>query len=423
MFISDISKLSRQSHAKVKVKCCFEASDNCIGIKEIQYRDAMDNIDRNDGKYICLYCSRYLKASGNNNPNCQYNFDRNILENIDTPEKAYLLGWIASDGTISKDSWSIIIGIKEIDIQCLKILRNIVCESIPIKKIKENMICLTINSRKMCEDVCKHIDINRGKKSDILKFPNLQSDKLKWVFIRGYFDGDGSIRNYEKYPTPECKITSNSKEMLEAIKDFAKIPCNIYKNDIVYYGTNSIDFLGKLYDSKSYLRLERKYNQFVEWLDWRQWIKGKDNSSKLPECYIYKTDKDAIIPLKSKTSDVGYDLTIIKEEKKFMNNIILYDTGIKINVKYGLYAEVVPRSSLSKSGYILANSIGIIDNSYRGNIFIALTKINPEASDIKLPFKCCQLIFRKQVHVDIEEVVEEFDETARNEGGFGSTGN
>lgn len=65
-----------------------------------------------------------------------------------------------------------------------------------------------------------------------------------------------------------------------------------------------------------------------------------------------------------------------------MNNTILYDTGIKINVKYGYYAEVVPRSSLSKSGYMLANSIGIIDNSYRNNIFVALTKINPDAPDI-----------------------------------------
>lgn len=422
MFISDVSKLSRQSHARVKVECCFEVSDKCVKIKECEYRDAMNTIERNNGKYICLQCSRFLKSSGNENPNCQYNFDRDILETIDTAEKAYLLGWIASDGSIAKDSWFITIQIKKDDIKCLELLRDIVCESLPIKNVKENLIGLDMSSRKMCEDLCKHLSINRGKKDTVVKFPNLQNDELKWIFLRGYFDGDGAIRKYGNKSSPECSISSNSKDMLESIKEFTKIPCNINRNAISYYGVNSIDFLGKLYDHKSPLRLERKYNQFVQWLGWNKWIAGRNSSTKLPECYVYKTDKDAIIPAKTRISDVGYDLTIIKENKRLLNNTILYDTGIKLNVKYGYYVEIVPRSSLSKSGYMLANSIGIIDNSYRNNIYIALTKTDPEAPDIKLPFKCCQIIFRKQIHFDITEVVEDFDETERNEGGFGSTG-
>ena len=82
--------------------------------------------------------------------------------------------------------------------------------------------------------------------------------------------------------------------------------------------------------------------------------------------------------------------------------------------------EIVPRSSLSKSGYILANSVGIIDNSYRGNLMVALTKVCDDAKEIEYPFRCCQMIVRKYVNTYLEEVGN-VDKTKRNEGGFGST--
>ena len=104
------------------------------------------------------------------------------------------------------------------------------------------------------------------------------------------------------------------------------------------------------------------------------------------------------------------------------NNTILYDTGIKISLDFGYYAEIAPRSSLSKSGYMLANSIGIIENTYTGNLFIALTKTDPNMPDLVLPFKCCQLIFKPQVFINLVESNIPFDSiTIRGSGGFGST--
>jgi dUTP pyrophosphatase len=76
-----------------------------------------------------------------------------------------------------------------------------------------------------------------------------------------------------------------------------------------------------------------------------------------------------------------------------------------------------------KSGYILSNCVGILDPAYHGTILVGLTKIDDKAEDIKLPFRCCQLIFHQQNHVEISEVLEtELDETSRGEGGLGSTG-
>jgi len=86
----------------------------------------------------------------------------------------------------------------------------------------------------------------------------------------------------------------------------------------------------------------------------------------------------------------------------------------------GYYIEIVPRSSLSKSGYMLANSVGIIDSSYRGNIYIALIKIDDDAEEIQFPFRCCQFVVRKQYDMTFIQK-DEFDTTHRADGGFGST--
>ena len=52
---------------------------------------------------------------------------------------------------------------------------------------------------------------------------------------------------------------------------------------------------------------------------------------------------------------------------------------------------------------------------------IALTKIADDAIEIEYPFKCCQLIIRKQEHVNLIEVKNIDMNTKRCEGGFGST--
>jgi dUTPase len=51
-----------------------------------------------------------------------------------------------------------------------------------------------------------------------------------------------------------------------------------------------------------------------------------------------------------------------------------------------------------------------------------LTKIADDAPDIVFPFKCCQLIVRKQIFSDLYEITENnLSTTIRNDGGFGST--
>tara|TARA_B100001094_G_scaffold195927_1_gene189862 strand:- start:33 stop:467 length:435 start_codon:yes stop_codon:yes gene_type:complete len=131
---------------------------------------------------------------------------------------------------------------------------------------------------------------------------------------------------------------------------------------------------------------------------------------------------DAIIPFRAGENEVGFDLTIISKVKDISHNTAMYDSFISVQPPDGIYFEIVPRSSLSKTGYILTNSIGIIDPTYRGTIKVVLTKINPEAPDIELPNKRFQLIPRTFIS-NVFQVTEvrDLSNTSRGSGGFGST--
>lgn len=133
-----------------------------------------------------------------------------------------------------------------------------------------------------------------------------------------------------------------------------------------------------------------------------------------------KTSEKAVTPTRGTPDSVGFDLTAISVVKRFGSRTTLYDTGIKVQPPFGYYTEIVPRSSLVKTGYVLSNSVGIIDNDFRGNLLIALTKVDDSLPDLELPFTRCQLILRRhEDYVCIE--TDSLEDTIRGEGGFGST--
>lgn len=159
---------------------------------------------------------------------------------------------------------------------------------------------------------------------------------------------------------------------------------------------------------------------------------------------IFLKDPNSNFPTTANNNDIGLDLIAIKKfktirkgfnTKKFVteeHNIencklynlgetILYDTGIICLPEEGYYTEIVPRSSLSKTGWVLSNSIGIIDPDYRGTLLIALTRIDPTAKEIPLPFCKAQLIVKKKEIINVERITI-VNSTSRGTGGFGSTG-
>jgi deoxyuridine 5'-triphosphate nucleotidohydrolase len=226
----------------------------------------------------------------------------------------------------------------------------------------------------------------------------------KWAFLRGHLEANGRVEGM-------CvAMVSQWAELLQALADFAGIPhrSSGTTTETVYEDMNAVDLLGGVYRGGG--SNHPFYEAFLSMV------------SPIGTCLVYRACPDAILPCKSRASDVGYDLSIIRKVKALNAVVSLYDTGIKVRVPHGYYTEIVPRSSLSKSGYMLANSVGIIDRSYNGNLLIALARVDESAPEIQFPFRCCQMIFREQHHVLWEETTHDLEATARGEGGFGSTG-
>lgn len=133
-----------------------------------------------------------------------------------------------------------------------------------------------------------------------------------------------------------------------------------------------------------------------------------------------KTLDEGIPPKKANPTDSGFDLCLVKKIKE-ENGVHWYDTGIAVHPPHGYYFELVGRSSISKSGYMLANNIGIIDADYRGSLMVALVKVNPDAKALELPCRLVQIIPR-QLHLMEAKEVAELCSTDRGTGGFGSSG-
>ena len=101
----------------------------------------------------------------------------------------------------------------------------------------------------------------------------------------------------------------------------------------------------------------------------------------------------------------------------------LVPTGIAVSIPEGYAGFVQPRSGLAaRHGVSIVNTPGLIDSHYRGEIKVILVNLDPENDfEIIRGDKICQLVFQKVERADFLEV-DELDETARGEGGFGSTG-
>lgn len=371
--------------------------------------------------YCCMEClgeHRKTLYKGQKNPNSRYKIDENFMSTIDTEFKAWLLGWICSDGNIS--GGRIQISIHEQDVDVLHKIASHIDKKLPIVHRKENMVTLTINSRQWCKDILRHLNLKReGKKCYNLATVNIENNMLRH-FIRGVIEGDGHI----DVANPKVTITSCSKKFLEFISEKSGFPATInqYKKCFCasFNSVNGLDLLGWCYEGSKYF-MNRKIEAYRDLCTWTPILRGPGKSTRIDGFYVAKTLENAVFPSKIRVSDSGYDLTIV-DIWKTVGNVIFYDTGIRVKPPFGYFFMVVPRSSLSKTGYILVNSVGIIDRSYTGSIKVALQKVNESMPDLELPARLVQLIPIPAVHIE-PIYVDSLEETSRGEGGFGSTNN
>ena len=141
------------------------------------------------------------------------------------------------------------------------------------------------------------------------------------------------------------------------------------------------------------------------------------------EVRFVKLDPQVETPALAHRGDAGYDLTSRADLTLEPGERALVPTGIAVSIPEGFAGFLQPRSGLAvKHGVSIVNTPGLIDSHYRGEIKVILVNLDPKQSfEVKRGDKICQLVFQKVEEVRFQEV-DRLDETARGEGGFGSTG-
>ena len=138
---------------------------------------------------------------------------------------------------------------------------------------------------------------------------------------------------------------------------------------------------------------------------------------------IQKLLPDAVLPTYGSASAAGADLYACGEAVTIApGETALVHTGIVMEIPQGLVGLVYARSGLAtKRGLAPANKVGVVDSDYRGEINVVLHNHGSAPQTIENGERVAQLLITP-VFQPAYEIAEALTDTARNAGGFGSTG-
>ena len=134
---------------------------------------------------------------------------------------------------------------------------------------------------------------------------------------------------------------------------------------------------------------------------------------------LKKLDPKAVVPKYAHYGDAAVDLVATSRWEDKHGNLC-YGTGIAIEIPEGHVGLLFPRSSVSKTNLRLANSVGVIDSGYRGEIILKFDKQGPV--DYLPGDRVAQLMLLKNPSIQFVEVPD-LKPSDRDTGGFGSSGN
>lgn len=225
----------------------------------------------------------------------QYPINETIFNTIDTELKAYYLGLIAADGCVHKSN-DLSISLQQRDGYILKYLKNAIQPDkplviIPSKGNQQEQLKLSIRSSVICSDLIK-LGFPPNKSQVGMSFPNLNKDLIRH-FIRGFFDGDGTITGcLEKTKSKntgdvinnglsrKVKLVSTSKSFLEDVninlfnlglsnRNIIEDKSRVRKTPLYRLCYSSLEDIKKLenlfYDNSNYY-LKRKQEKFKLYL-------------------------------------------------------------------------------------------------------------------------------------------------------------
>lgn len=138
---------------------------------------------------------------------------------------------------------------------------------------------------------------------------------------------------------------------------------------------------------------------------------------------IKKLEPEAIIPTKGSNAAAGVDLYAPRALAIHPGSNGVINTGLAIEIPDGYFGAIFARSGMAtRKGLRLANCVGVIDSDYRGEIKVVLHNDSDIIRPVQEGDRVAQLVILPYEPIEFDEV-DELNDTDRDIGGFGSTGN
>ena len=250
----------------------------------LMYKNGMSMSSIADTFNSCRHTiGRVLKRYGFKTDRLKYHCNDTYFDDIDTQEKAYILGLLWADGCNDTNRGKIQLQLQEKDVSILETISGLVDNERPLYFTAlhdknpnwQNTYTLVLKSDHMSKVLNEYGMVPR--KSLVLEFPSCLNKSLYKDFIRGYFDGDGSISYNVDTKLLNVSIIGTSM-FLKAVQDiceemgiktFISYKCDD-NNAVGTLGiTNKNDriaFLDWMY-SGSTIKIERKYLKYQQCLN------------------------------------------------------------------------------------------------------------------------------------------------------------
>lgn len=202
------------------------------------------------------------------------NFNYHYFDEIDTEEKAYILGFIFADGYFESNERCLTFNINKRDIDLFdKIRDELLFKGEYAKSSTKNCIRLHLSSIHTVSALKKH-GLSRNK-THKLKMPVLREDLYKH-FLRGYFDGDGHVGKRQ------CTLVIGSKDFLDGFLSFMQSKFNnkIYFQKMnkyyrVQFNRRDHNIIDWLYEGAN-ISLDRKMKSYVDnWENYTERIRSR----------------------------------------------------------------------------------------------------------------------------------------------------
>lgn len=135
---------------------------------------------------------------------------------------------------------------------------------------------------------------------------------------------------------------------------------------------------------------------------------------------VKRLDTRAVMPSFAYPGDAGMDLTVIEPITLKPGMAADVPTGLSIELPLGFWGRITGRSSTLRKRGLLVNE-GVIDQGYRGPLFVYVKNLNGRTAEVKPGDRLAQLIVAPLVRPEVMEV-EELGASVRGNNGFGSSG-